>query len=122
MQEITVTTALPLPTTAPSKPLYPYQAEAIDRIKTLFASGKRRVLLALPTGTGKTRTFVELIRAYFDHDQRVLVLVHRDELVNQTVATIRAQIPEAEIGIVKAEKHEVDAPIVIASIQTLARQ
>jgi hypothetical protein len=52
---------------------------------------------------------------------RVLVLVHRDELVEQTLATLRRVAPALEVGVVKAERDEVAAGVVVASVQTLAQ-
>src|SRR2546422_210854 len=55
----------PLLAVQPPKQLRDYQLEALEVIKFYFYSGlHRRVLLALPTGTGKTVTFVELIAEY----------------------------------------------------------
>jgi superfamily II DNA or RNA helicase len=47
--------------------------------------------------------------------------VHRDELVNQAVDKLTQIAPHLSIGVVKAERDEVDAQVVVASVQTLAR-
>jgi superfamily II DNA or RNA helicase len=52
---------------------------------------------------------------------RVIVLVHRDELAQQARAKLRAVMPGVPIGLVKAEHREVEAPVVVGSVQTLAR-
>lgn len=97
----------------------PYQREAIDAVHDAVRNGLRRVLIALPTGTGKTVVFVSLIR---ERGGRALILVHRDELIWQAVDKIRIVIPGADVGIVKAERDEHDREIVVASVQTLARE
>lgn len=40
--------------------LRPYQKAAIDGIRSQWQSGKRRTLLVLPTGCGKTIVFCKL--------------------------------------------------------------
>ena len=96
--------------------LRPYQSEAIEAIKGGFASGKRRLILSLPTAAGKTIVFCYLIK---DLGVNTLIMVHRDELVGQTVDKLRSIWPEANIGIVKAERNELGHQVTIASVQTL---
>src|SRR5690554_2883612 len=100
--------------------LRPYQASAIEAITTADREGVRRPLVVHPTGTGKTVTFSHLIarRASIG---RALVLVHRDELAQQTVAKIGMVAPELTTGVVKAERNEVDRDVVVASVQTIHR-
>jgi superfamily II DNA or RNA helicase len=76
--------------------------------------------VSLPTGAGKTVIFAHLI---VDRQPRTLILVHRDELVRQTRDKLMmvAQESTLEVGVVKAERDEHTAQVVIASVQTLAR-
>jgi superfamily II DNA or RNA helicase len=60
--------------------LRPYQREAIAAI---CASGQRRQIVALPTGTGKTIIFAHAIRDVVCAHGRAIVLVHRDALVTR---------------------------------------
>jgi superfamily II DNA or RNA helicase len=99
--------------------LRPYQVEAIAAIEEAERRGVRRPLLGLPTGTGKTVIFAALIRK---RGGRALVLAHRDELLTQATDKIRQIDPRARMGLVKAEVNEIQAPVVVASMQTLARQ
>jgi len=98
--------------------LRPYQRDAITAIGQAEARGVRRPLVAMPTGTGKTIVFADLIRR---RSGRALVLAHRDELIGQAVAKIRLVHPRADIGVVKAERDETGAQVVVASVQTLSR-
>lgn len=68
--------------------------------------------------THNTIVFASLARRM---NCRTLVLAHRDELVSQAADKIRGQWPDASIGIVKAERNERSADVVVASVQTLAR-
>jgi ATP-dependent helicase IRC3 len=99
--------------------LRPYQEEALDAIVAAEVRGIRRPLLALPTGTGKTVVFAHLIQ---QRGGRSLVLVHRDELIWQAAEKLQVIVPDVELGIVKAARDEVDAPCVLASVQTLSRE
>jgi superfamily II DNA or RNA helicase len=68
-----------------------YQQKAIEDILSSFNKNDS-VMLQMPTGTGKTTVFAELIRIWIkeiNSGQRVLVLVHRKELVDQALARIK---------------------------------
>ena len=62
-----------------------YQHEAIRRVSEEFEQGKRKALLVMATGTGKTRTIMGLIDVFMRADQakRILFVADRDELVKQ---------------------------------------
>lgn len=100
--------------------LRPYQARAIEAINEADRQGVKRPLVVHPTGTGKTVTFSHLI-AQRAGIGRSVVLVHRDELANQTVDKISLVAPELTVGVVKAERNEVDRDVVVASVQTIHR-
>jgi superfamily II DNA or RNA helicase len=97
-----------------------YQTEAIEAVTAADRAGVRRPLVVHPTGTGKTVTFSHLI-AQRASVGRALVLVHRDELAGQTVDKLAMIAPELRTGIVKAERNEVDAEVIVGSVQTLQR-
>jgi type I restriction enzyme R subunit len=64
-----------------------YQHEAIRRVAEAFEGGKRRALLVMATGTGKTRTTMGLIDIFLQSSsaQKVLFLADRDALVEQAL-------------------------------------
>ncbi len=64
-----------------------YQHEAIRRVGEAFASGKRKALIVMATGTGKTRTTMGLIDVFVRANQarRVLFVADRDALVSQAL-------------------------------------
>ncbi len=99
--------------------LRPYQAEALDLTARAEADGTRRQLGVAATGLGKTVMFCALARQV---GGRTLILAHRDELVGQAAAKVREVWPEATVGIVKADQNDVHAQVVVASVQTLARE
>ncbi len=97
-----------------------YQTEALARVKDAYRAGKRRVLVSLPTGTGKTVVFAHFPSA-LKMKKRLLVLAHREELLLQAEQKFRAVQPGLKIGIERAEdRAAADAQVVIASIPTLA--
>ncbi|MCY0863879.1 MAG: DEAD/DEAH box helicase family protein, partial [Sulfobacillus sp.] len=96
--------------------LRPYQHAALDAIDAAYRQGVRRPVISLPTGTGKTVIFAELLRR---RGRPALVLAHRDELVRQAAEKIQQVWPEVVIGIVKGAEDEWQAPVVVASVQSL---
>jgi superfamily II DNA or RNA helicase len=96
------------------KHLRPYQQEAVRRIQDEL-SANRSTLLVLPTGTGKTRTFSEVVK---EHGGPVLVVAHRDELISQGRAALEENTGEL-VSTEKAELHADGTRIVVASVQTL---
>jgi hypothetical protein len=68
--------------------------------------------------------FSRLIREWTGRNPagKVLVLVHRDELATQARDKITADEPSLVVGIVKAGQNEVNAQVIVASVQTLARE
>jgi len=96
--------------------LRPFQAQAIADLRALVAVGKRRVLLCAPTGFGKTIVIVAITRGHLDISpaHRVLVVVHRRELVRQTVERLRASgLADVDVNTSST------ARVVVASLQTL---
>lgn len=67
--------------------LRPYQRDAIEAVQTALSEGQRAMLLAMATGTGKTRLAIalmyELLRA--KRFRRILFLVDRNALGRQTL-------------------------------------
>lgn len=97
--------------------LHPYQQDAVTAVLTQFAQPQATALLSLATGLGKTVVFSEIIRR---HPGRRLVLAHRDELIDQAVLKLQAQLPpDTPIGRVIGPLNESEAPIVVASVQSL---
>lgn len=98
-------------------PLRDYQRDALDRVYDSLSAGVQRPAVVLPTGAGKTVVFSHLAREW--DKGRILILVHRDELATQTRNKIAAIAPHLSVGIVKAGRDEVDADVIVGSVQTL---
>lgn len=63
--------------------LRPYQEEAEKAILENWSKGIRKTLLVLPTGCGKTIVFAKIAEECVKQGDRVLILAHRGELLNQ---------------------------------------
>ena len=96
-----------------------YQRACLRTISDKRGDGVYKPLVALPTGTGKTVIFAYLIKATHG---KSLVIVHRDELLRQAEEKLLIVDPGAEIGMVKAQKNELDAQVTIASVQSISRK
>jgi superfamily II DNA or RNA helicase len=96
-----------------------YQVESVERLLAAPGNGCTRPAVVLPTGSGKTIIFGEMARRMYANGDRLLVLVHGDTLVEQNRNKIAMMVPDAKVGIVKAEKNEVSADIVVGSVDTL---
>jgi DNA repair protein RadD len=103
--------------TAPE--LRPYQRDVIASVEREIAAGKRRVLLVAPTGSGKTVIAAVVVADTVARRERVLVLVHRRELVAQTGAKLYAAGVDAGIIQAGGPPMRLGQPVQVASIQTL---
>lgn len=99
--------------------LRPYQHECIEAIETAEKAGTNRQLVALPTGTGKTVIFCTVAK---NRNGRTLILAHRDELIQQAVDKLTMVWENANVGVVKAERNEIDKQVIVGSVQTVSRE
>ena len=106
--------------------LRPYQTNAIRQIFKAWALKPegldlRNVLFQMPTGTGKTTLFSEIVRKAELKQKKVLIVVHRLELVEQIVE--RLQHFDIAAGVIIAgTKRDDTKSVQVASIQTLNRR
>lgn len=100
--------------------LRPYQHEAVDAVQAAVERGVQRPMVVLPTGCGKTVLFAALIAR---RGGSALVLAHRDELLRQAAEKIAIADPTLALGVgfVAAQRNDVGSPVVVGSVQTLAR-
>lgn len=104
--------------------LRPYQSEAIRAVADAYRDGTRRPLISLPTGTGKTIVLAHITAGAVAKGRRVLILAHRDELLTQAADKLCRVAPDLamSVGRVKGGENDVYSQVVVASVQTLARQ
>lgn len=102
--------------------LRPYQQQARDRIHAEWDAGHTRTLLVLPTGTGKTIVFASVAADQVRAGDRVLILAHRGELLEQAADKLQRSTGLVS-AVEKAESTCLDSwfRVVVGSVQTLQR-
>ena len=95
-----------------------YQQEALAAVLKGFNDGTHRQLIVLPTGTGKTILMAAIAKHF---KKRVLVIAHREELIQQAKTKFRSLWKKADIGICKAKRNELDHNIIIGSVQSCSQ-
>jgi superfamily II DNA or RNA helicase len=100
-----------------------YQQKAIDNLRASIASGKKRVVLQVPTGGGKTAIAGAIVASALGKGRRAIFTVPALSLINQTVSSFERDGVD-EIGVIQGQHwmHDADAPVQICSVQTLARR
>lgn len=101
----------------------PHQTTAIEKLRASFSSGKRRPMLMLPTGAGKTFTAALVIATALAKGKRVIFVVPALSLVDQTVLEFHRE-GITDIGVIQSDHWLTDysKPVQVASVQTLARR
>ena len=98
-----------------------YQATLIRAVYEQWHHAPR-VMAQLPTGGGKTVIFSAIASEFTRRGEPVLVLAHRQELIDQAADKLQA-IADCPIGIVRAgHRPDYGAPIQVASVQSLSRR
>lgn len=103
--------------------LRPYQLESKTAIFDEWGKGVKRTLLVLPTGCGKTIVFSKLIEDCVRNGERVLVLAHRGELLDQAADKL-SQSTGLGCATEKAQETCLGSwyRVVVGSVQTLMRE
>ncbi len=103
--------------------LRPYQEDAKAAVLNEWDEGRQKTLLVLPTGTGKTIVFSAITEECVRNGERVLILAHRGELLDQAAdklyktTGLKASVEKAEQSCL-GEWYRV----VVGSVQTLMRE
>lgn len=103
--------------------LRPYQQEAREAIFEQWDGGVLKTLLILPTGCGKTIVFAKVTEDCVRRGDRVLILAHRGELLEQAADKIR-QSTGLGCAVEKAEETCMGSwfRVVVGSVQTMMRE
>lgn len=70
--------------------LRPYQSRDVDSLEAELERSEKGVLYVAPTGSGKTVTFVDIVRRWAERGRHVNVEVHRRELMKQASRALSA--------------------------------
>lgn len=99
--------------------LRPYQNDGVSDIRNAYIRGRRAPMYVLPTGGGKTVLFCYVSQKTVQNNKKVLILVHRIELLRQTQEAI-TKLTGMQCGLINANyTPNLRAPIQVASVQTL---
>lgn len=103
--------------------LRPYQETARQKVQEEWEEGKKRTLLVLPTGTGKTIVFSKIIEDRVKKGERVLVIAHRGELLEQASDKLYKSTG-LKTATEKAGQTSLGSfyRVVVGSVQTLQRE
>lgn len=101
----------------------PHQSKAIAMLRASLQAGKRRPVLQLPTGAGKTLIAAKIIASALAKGKRILFVVDAIQLIDQTVDAFYAE-GLTRVGVIQADHPMTDwsQPIQVASIQTLVNR
>ena len=101
--------------------LRPYQQQLVNEIRGQYQLGKRSVLAVLSTGAGKTYIFSYIAQQASIKGNRVLILVHRAELLDQASRSLRSM--DVAHGLIQAGRAmDLSHAVQVASVQTVARR
>jgi type I restriction enzyme, R subunit len=101
-----------------------YQQEAIRRLCEAFTNGRRRALMVMATGTGKTRTTVALIDLFLRANQarKILFLADRDALVDQALKDgFHTFLPNETSDRIYTHNIDKTKRLYVATLQTISR-
>lgn len=103
--------------------LRPYQKAAEEGAFDCWKHSHRKILLVLPTGTGKTIVFCHIAARVADSGGRVLILAHRDELLGQAADKLMA-VTGLSCAFEKAGSSGLGTffPVTVASVQSLSQE
>ena len=102
-----------------------YQHECINALCTEINLGRRKMLVEMATGTGKTRTAAALIKRLFEANVvgRVLFLVDRITLAKQTVDAFADYLPDYPAYLLTAARGAKDEKrVTVATLQTMINE
>ena len=101
--------------------LRPYQVECVSKIEESFLEFSR-VLVTLFTGAGKTIIFSEIANKYIKSGKKVLILAHREELLDQA-ADKMMKFHGVDFTLIKAGKEYDESKMFqIGSVQSLCKE
>lgn len=100
--------------------LRPYQKTITEEIRAHLRKGEKSVLTVAPTGSGKTVIFAHIAHGAASKNNRVLILVHRREILEQTLKSLY-NLGVVSGQIVPGQRNTLDG-IQVGMVQTVVRR
>lgn len=94
--------------------LRPYQESIVSSIRSFIKTGKRRVIMCAPTGSGKTAMFNYMVSRHLERGGKALIVTHRLELMKQAASGL-SRTPEPISGDLTGNLH-------VGMVETIARR
>lgn len=98
-----------------------YQQDAVSSCYKYMKTREGNPCIVLPTGAGKTPVMATICKDFNKFKQRVIVLAHVKELLEQTALTLKKMTDNLDIGIHSAglNSRDLKQPVIVAGIQSV---
>lgn len=96
------------------------QREFIKNFTQLIEKGEKRGLLISATGTGKTYAAAFALKEV--RPERLLFLVHREQIAKQALETFQTVFEEDNFGLLSGNHHDIDAKYLFSTVQTMSKE
>lgn len=98
-----------------------YQEKTVEMVRDEIRKGNKRILIALPTGAGKTHVLSDIAKKAQTKENKVLALMHRRQLVTQMVDSFTENGIEADI-IMAGIESRLESKVQVGTVQTYSRR
>ena len=100
-----------------------YQKAQLEAIESNYLKGIRQQVVSAATGTGKSVSSAHIPIIMHKHlPGQTMLIVHRDELLDQNIEKLRLANPTLKVSKEKAEHvADTESDIIVASVQTVGR-
>lgn len=95
------------------------QQEAMKKLATLRQHGEKKALVIAATGTGKT--FMSAFDAKQFNPEKLLFIVHREEILRDAKETFERVIPTVSKGLYTGSQKDKEVDYLFATVQTMSR-
>lgn len=100
-----------------------YQKMALNAICQTFEQGKRKALVVMAAGAGKTRVAISVINILMNYGwaKHILYLADREELVNQARTTVETWLPDVSICNLLNRKDDPNSDVVFSTYRAMIK-
>ena len=99
--------------------LRPYQEQALNEIRRHYAASRKKVLLHLATGGGKTLIFCQVMKGAVEKKKKAIIVVRGRELVNQASERLSREGVDHGVFMAGHWRYDPTNPVQVCSVDTL---